>query len=138
MTKTIETITYSDNEQLINRLTEILGEDGSFTLAVRGIYKEEIGKKTLRKSFEWDGREWEVKGKQLSGTSAIEIVPVWGEAGYREIEKGLIKALNLVEKYGTEEVLAIVKGNPNYDEIIDDIGEVVLSKCQVVAYIKRV
>lgn len=101
-------------------------------IGIRGIYKREIGKKTLKPSF--DGRE-EVEGlnKRLGGTSVIDA----GETSdYRTVNDLDVLLTKDASKYGDSGIVAIVftKETP-ISEVIGDFGESVFPNAKVIGYL---
>ena len=124
-------------ENFKNELVDLLGEDGDFAIGLRALWDDEVGLEKLKPSNIWEGREWEIKGRKLSGTSAIEIVGNYGDATGKDIKMGFEKAWELVQKYIRDNgVVAVVKGDLDIDEVADDVGECILKNAEVVAYIK--
>lgn len=120
-----------------NDLVDLLGEDGDFAVALRAIWDHEVGMVELKPSNIWEGREWDIKGRKLSGTSTIGIVGHYGDASGKDIRFGFERAWELVQKYISDNGnVAVVIGNIDTDEVCDDIGEYILLNAKVVAYVK--
>jgi len=120
-------------QKLVDDIEKSKRKGEYFAIGLRGLYKNEIGKKKLPPSFTWeDGNMTEQK---LGGTSVVGVVSDWDNADNNDLWKGLRKALDMVEKYGDTGKIAIIKGKYLKDEIFNDLGEFVLGNAQVIGYI---
>ena len=123
-----------DPQALIDFLVDTVGEDTNTSLAFRGIYEKELGKKRLRASF--DSPEG-VRGRQLSGTSGLLLSGDWNYNSSETIIKNINAIKDKISFYGDTPYIAVMRGRLMVDEIFNDPGEVVLSNASVVAYIPR-
>ena len=122
-----------DFDKLINDIESSKGGE-YFALGLRGLYKDEIGMRTLKASNIWEDGNW--TEQRLGGTSTVRVVADWDYASREEIANGLKDAIKEAKKYGNAKTIAIVKGNYLPDEILGDPREAVLGNAKVVGYIK--
>ena len=85
-----------------NELVDLLGEDGNFAVALRGMYADELNTIDLKPSRSACEGEWD--DGYLSGTSSIGIVGHYGDASGKDLRVGFEKAWELVQKYGDSDV----------------------------------
>jgi hypothetical protein len=121
----------NNQDDLIDELVDLLGEDGNFAIGIRGMYETEKNK--LRQSYVWiDGNKTRQK---LPGTSCLGIVSNWGDANNQDLIDGL-KNIGKSAMYGDGR-FAIIKGQYDVnvqDDWANDPGEYVLLNAEIVAY----
>jgi hypothetical protein len=124
-----------DPQSLIDEILNIVGEDDDSAIVLRGIYKNELGKKKLSRSSVWD--DGEPTNKKMGGTSGILVTGNWEGTPSRVIADDIKRNANKALKYGDTEYVAIVKGSLLTDEIFNDPGEAIIGSPEVIAYIKK-
>lgn len=123
-----------DKSLLVDDILQHIPE-GEFTaIGMRGIYAQELGKTTLRNSYESPEG---VRGRRLSGTSSLIISGDWYGDSSSVIERNADKALAQIGHYGNTDYVAIIKGELMTDEIFNDPNEAVLSNAKTVFYIRK-
>jgi hypothetical protein len=133
-------------DELLDLITDILGDDaegfapnGSLVaVGLRGIPTDSELGKTPRKS--WQSVDGE-KPYLLSGVSTIGITGDYSYAGHRELFKGLKFAIEYVTGYanrgtGFVSIIAGVNDQSNHAGVANDIGETIIGKPKVIAYIR--
>jgi len=132
------TITEYQNSprNLVNDLVDLVGEDVTekYTFALRGIYSSELDKKELENSCSSPDGEIE---KQLNGTCGLLLSGDWNYDPASVIKDNFKANSGRVIQYGDTDYIAIICGNMVIDEDYNDIGEVILSDAETVAYIRR-
>jgi len=134
----------NNKEKIIKKLESLMGDEGQnfetpehpdYVLGLRGIYKDELGKRFLNPSFsEVESYDTE----SLPGTSVVEISQDVRFGLKDELEMYLDEALSIVKDYGDTKYFAVVIGKdlgPDVEK--NDYLENVLGDAEVVAYIER-
>lgn len=134
-----------EDESALDNLVKLI-QNQDEAVALRGIYKEEHGERYPRNSYEWTDEDGGIsrdsivgeskKGREMLGTSAIEISQYPPYDSPEDLKKKLLEAFKLAENYGDGEV-ALIKGNPEHGEAWADPGEIVLSNAEVLGYVRK-
>lgn len=129
----------------IDKLIDLI-EDEYEAVALRGMYKEQYGDKHLGHSYEWHDEDGSIsresivgdstQGREMLGTSAIEIAQLPRDYSREELKKKVLDAFEKASNYGDGEV-ALIKGNPEYGEAWVDPGEIVLSDAEVIGIVRE-
>ncbi len=124
-----------DPHSLIDDIVDIIGEDDPSAIVLRGIHKKELGKKKLKNSYMWEDNIQ--TSKRLKGTCGLLVTGTWSDDPVSNIVNNLEKYGQNAKSYGGTDYIAIVKGTLETDEIMEDLGEAVISNPQVIGYIRK-